>query len=132
MDDRATEWLRYLESKLSEAQADFRARSTITVPSAVVLLVGSFIFIDTGGEMILGLIGSGIAVLVLVASVVYNLKSIVFISGCDRIIRRILLGQLVESAEINRQFEDLIVRYSAKSASTEGLEIVKRTTGKQS
>ena len=132
MDDRATEWLRYLESKLSEAQADFRTRSTVTVPSGVVLLVGSYIFIDRDGEMILGLIGIGIAIFVLIASAVYNLKSIVFISGCDRIIRRILLGQLVESVEIDKQFEDLVARYSTKSAATQGLEILMRTTGKQS
>ena len=132
MEDRATEWLRYLESKQSDAQADLRARSTVTIPSAVVLLAGSIIFIDTRDEMILGLIGIGIAVLVLAGSAVYNLKSLVFISGCDRIIRRILLGQLVESAEISKELDDLIVRYSAKSAITEGLEIVKRTTGKRS
>jgi hypothetical protein len=92
MEDRATEWLRYLESKLSDAQADLRARSTVTIPSAVVLLAGSIIFVDTRGEMILGLIGIGIAVMVLIGSAVYNLKSVVFISGCDRMIRRILLG----------------------------------------
>jgi len=130
--DNPTEWLRYLESRLSEAQTDFRARSTVTVPSGVVLLVGSYIFIDRGGEMILGLIGIGIAVFVLAASAVYNLKSMVFISGCDGIIKRILLVQLVESAEINKQFEEVIDRYSAKSSAIEGLEIVKRTTGKQS
>ena len=124
------EWLRYLESRQSNAQADLRVRSTVTVPSAVVLLVGSIVFIDTRGEMALGLIGIGIAIIVLTLSIVYNLKTFVFISGCDRIIRRILLEQLVESTEISKEFDDLIVRYSAKSSTKEGLEIIKRTTGK--
>ena len=81
--------------------------------------------------MILGLIGSGIAVLVLGGSVVYNMKCIVFIAGSDIIIRRILLGQLVESAEINEELNKLIGRGAAKSAITEGLEIVRGTTGKR-
>jgi sensor histidine kinase YesM len=130
--DYAAEWLKYLESRQSGAQADFRLRSTVTIPSAITLLIGSIIFIQRGGLLIMGLIGIGVAFLVLGASLVYNLKSVVFISGCDTIIKRILLGQLVESAEINKAVNELISRYAAMSAVTEGLEIVKRTAEKRS
>ena len=130
--EQTIEWLRYLESRQSEAQADLRVRSTVTVPSGTVLLIGSVLFINSGGSLILGLIGCLGAISILAGAVVYNLRSVVFISGCDRIIRGILLGQLVESAEISKQLDNVIARYSAKSATAEGLEIVKRTTGKQS
>lgn len=82
--------------------------------------------------MIFGLIGCGIAVLVLGFSVVYNMTNIVFIAGSDIIIRRILLGQLMESAEINEELNKLIGRAAAKSAITEGLEIVRGTVRKRS
>lgn len=124
------EWLRYLESRMTNVQADLRARSTITVPAAVAFLAGSIIFIDAGGAVILGLIGIGVAVAVLAGAVIYNLKSFVFISRCDRIARKILLGQLSESTDINREFDEVINRCSSRSAISEGLEVLKRTRGK--
>ena len=129
MEDWAKEWLRYLESRRVDAQADLRARSTITIPSAVALLIGSVIFIYTGNEMLLGLAGIISSVIILVAAGIYNLKSLVFISGCDTIIRKILLGRLTTPADVNTEVNELIAKYSAASATTEGLEIVKRTTG---
>lgn len=132
MEDWAREWSRYLESRMTDARADLRARSTITVPSAFALLVGSILFIDTSGDWVLGLIGLGFAVLVLVGSIIYNLKSFVFTSGCDGIIRRILIGRFKESAEVNKEFNELIAKYSAKSAIAEGLEAVRHTAGRQS
>lgn len=131
MDNLTAEWLKYLELRLSGAQSDLRARSTVTVPSAVALLIGSTIFINEGGLLILGLIGIGIALLVLGFCVTYNLKTVVFIAGFDTMIRRILLGQLAESAEINEELNKLIGRAAAESA-TEGLEIVKSTIQKRS
>lgn len=117
---------------MTDARADLRARSTITVPSAIALLVGSILLIDTRGNWILGLIGLGAAIFVLGWSIIYNLKSFVFTSGCDSIIRRVLIGKFKESAEVNKEFNELIARYSSKSAIAEGLEAVKRTTGRQS
>lgn len=80
----------------------------------------------------MGLIGAGTAFFVIISSTVFNLKDMVFIAGSDTIIRRILLGQLTESTEISEELDKLITRYKAKSAITEGLGIVKGTTGKQS
>ena len=121
-----------MESRQSGAQTDLRIRSAVTIPSATTLLIGSIIYIQRGDVLILGLIGIGVALLVLGASLVYNLKSVVFIAGCDTIIKRILLGQLAESTEINKALDELIGRYAAKSAIAEGLEIVKRTAEKRS
>lgn len=129
MDDWAKEWLRYLESRRADAQADLRARSTITIPSAAALLIGSIVFIDTGNGIVLGLVGIMSAVIILVAAGIYNLKSFVFISGCDTIIREILLGKFASSADVNKEVNELIAKYSATSATTEGLAVVKRTTG---
>jgi hypothetical protein len=113
------------------AESNLRARSTVTVIAAISLLFGSFIFTYEGGPLIMGLIGAGIAFFVVISSTVFNLKDAVFIAGSDTIIRRILLGQLTESIEISEELDKLIARYKARSATTEGLEIVKGTIEKR-
>lgn len=132
MDDRAAEWLRYLESRQSGAESNLRARSTVTMLSAVSLMFGSVIFTYEGGPLIMGLIGAGIAFIIIVSSTMFNLKDMVFIAGSDTIIRRILLGQLTESSEISKELDKLIAKYKTRSATTEGLEIAKDTIGKHS
>ena len=126
MDDQIGQWLTYLQSRQRAAESNLRARSTITVPSAVALLIGSYIFINGGGALILGLMGLLVAIAVLIGSVAYNLKCILFISGSDAIIRRILLGQLSESTAINDQLNKLIGRTEARSSSKEGLEVIQK------
>jgi hypothetical protein len=67
-----------------------------------------------------------VAIAVLIGSVAYNLNCILFISGSDAIIRKILLGQLSESTAINDQLNKLIGRTDARSSSKEGLEVIQK------
>lgn len=131
MDDRAGEWLGYLESLKAGAESNLRIRRAVAVPFAVALLIGSVLFIYAGGALALGLIGIGVAALVLGFSAVYTLRNIVFVAGSDTIIRRILLGQLKESREINDELDKLIRRAASRSAIAEGRRVFRDPAGKR-
>ena len=93
-------------------------------------MIGSVLFIYANGALILGLIGVGVAVVVLVFSAVYTLRNIVFIAGCDTIIRKVLIGQLTEPAQIDEELDTLIQRAASRSALSEGRRIVRGTKSK--
>jgi len=126
VDDQIDQWLRYLQSRQEAAESNLRARSTITVPAAVGLLIGSYLFVNEGGSLALGLIGVLTALAVLLASAVYNLKCIVIAAGIDRISKRILLDQIRDSSAINDELNELVSRAKALSSAKEGLEVLRK------
>lgn len=131
MDDSVSAWLKYLESLRSGAESTLRVRRAVAVPLSVALLIASILFIYAGGALVLGLIGGGVAVLAIVIVSAYNLKSIVFLYGCDLMVRRILRGELKESAEIDEELEKLTRKVADRSALVEGRRILRGTVEKR-